>query len=61
MLLALAQRFPVLAKNFDFEPIAFGSRNLDRVFITVRSDRRFETYRSVGGLNEVPKRMVLTI
>jgi hypothetical protein len=56
-----AQRFPVIAEYFDFELIAFHTRNRDRVFAIVRFDLHFKTYRSVDpsirdriSFNEIP-------
>ena len=61
MFFAPAQRFPVITEYFDFELIAFRTRDRDRVFAIVRSDRHFKTYRSVDrsirdriSFNEVP-------
>src|ERR1700730_6088421 len=61
MFLAPAQRFPVIAEYFDFELIAFRTRDRDHVFAIVRSDRHFKTNRSVHrsivdriSSNEVP-------
>lgn len=49
MLFAPSQRFPAIAEYFDFELIAFRTRDRDRVFAIVRSDHHFKTCRSVDG------------
>ena len=61
MFFAPAQRFPMIAEYFDFELVAFHTRDRDRVFAIVRPDHHFKTYRpvdrSIGGrmsFNEVP-------